>query len=61
MSKRESHKQALRTIIDRFVGDRLGPAFKEQLIEEVLRVNERFNHNPSLDDALNSGNGSYKP
>ena len=61
MSKRESHKQTLRQLVDRFVGDMRGPVFKEQLVDEILRVNDRFNHNPSLDEALNSGDGTYKP
>jgi hypothetical protein len=60
-SKRESHKQALRQLVDRFVGDMRGPVFKEQFVDEILRVNDRFNHNPSLDEALNSGDGTYKP
>ena len=61
MSKRDSHKQALRQLVDHFVGDMRGPVFKEKLVDEILRVNDRFNHNPSLDEALNSGDGTYKP
>ena len=61
MSKRESHKQALRQIVDHFVGDMRGPIFKEKLVDEILRVNDRFNHNPGLNEALNSGDGTYKP
>lgn len=60
MSKRESHKQALRQLLDRFIGD-LGTVVKEQLTEEILRISDRFNSNPSLDEALNSGDGTYKP
>jgi len=58
MSKtHETHKQTLSQL-----GDRMrGPAFKEKLVEEILRINERFNRNPILDEALNSGDGSYKP
>ena len=61
MSKRENHKQALRQLVDHFVGDMRGPVFKEKLVDEILRVNDRFSHNPSLDEALNSGDGTYKP
>ena len=62
MSKtRESHKQALSQLVDSFVGDTRGPAFKEKLVEEILRINDRFTRNPSLEEALNSGDGSYKP
>ena len=60
--KRESHKQALRQLIDRHVGDMRGPAFKERLVDEILRVHDRFAESPSwLDEALNSGDGTYKP
>lgn len=58
MSTRESHKQALRQLLDKYgvsINDR------ERLIEEILRINHRFNYNPSLDEALNSGDGSYRP
>jgi hypothetical protein len=55
---RESHKQALRQLLDRWCIDRPD---REQLIDEILRVSDRFNYNPSLDEALNSGDGSYKP
>jgi len=63
MSKtHETHKQPLSQLGDRFVGgDMRGPAFKEKLVEEILRINERFNRNPILDEAINSGDGSYKP
>lgn len=65
--KRESHKQALRQLLDRHgVGNNLRQERgqlhdREHLIDEILRVNDRFNYNPSLDEALNSGNGTYKP
>lgn len=65
--KRESHKQALRQLLDRHgVGINLRQERgqlhdREHLIDEILRVNDRFNYNPSLDEALNSGNGTYKP
>ena len=49
MSKQESHKQALRQVVEHFVGDMRGPLFKEQFVDEILRVSERFNGNPSLD------------
>jgi hypothetical protein len=63
--KRESHKQALRQLLDRFgvaegrlsITDRT----REQLIDEILRVGDRFDYNPSFDEALNSGDGTYKP
>jgi len=50
MSKqRESHRQALRQLLDR------------HSIDEILRLNDRFTYNPSLDEALNSGDGTCKP
>jgi hypothetical protein len=58
--KRESHKQALRQRIDRFVGDMRGPLFKEQFVDEILRVNDRFN-NPGIDEALNSEDRTHEP
>jgi hypothetical protein len=58
---RESHKQALRQLLDRFIGSQSSDAFKEKFIDEILRVNDRFNHNPGLDEALNSGDGTYRP
>lgn len=67
MSKRESHKQALRQLLDRYsAAQRLGPGAyvildRDRLIDEILRVSDRFNRNPSLDEALNSGDGTYKP
>lgn len=68
MSKRASHRQALRQLIDRFIGTPSNAAFeeklavvKEKLVDEILRINDRFSHNPSLDEALNSGDGTYKP
>jgi hypothetical protein len=36
-------------------------AFKDKLVDEILRINDRFNINPSPDEALNSGDGTYKP
>lgn len=56
--KRESHKQALRQVLDRWCITRTD---REELIEEILRIGNRFDYNPSLDEALNSGDGSYKP
>ena len=55
--KRESHKQALRQLLQRYglEGD------WDPMLDEILRINDRFNYNPSLDEALNSGDGSYKP
>lgn len=56
-TKRESHKQALRQLFQRYglEGD------WDPLLDEILRINDRFNYNPSIDEALNSGNGTYKP
>jgi hypothetical protein len=65
--KRESHKQALRQLLDRHgVSSNLRQERgqlhdREHLIDEILRLNDRFNSNPGLDEALNSGDGSYKP
>ncbi len=64
-TKRETHKQALRQLLDRYGFTNLrqerGQLLdRERLIDEILRVNDRYN-NPSLDETLNSGNGSYKP
>lgn len=68
MSKRESHKQALRQLLDRHnIGsnlrqDRGQLHDRERLIEEILRVHDRFAESPAwLDEALNSGDGTYKP
>ncbi|HSX23461.1 MAG TPA: hypothetical protein VLE97_11870 [Gaiellaceae bacterium] len=66
MSKRESHKQALRQLFDRHsIGnlrqERGQLIDREHLIDEILRISDRFNGNPSLDEALNSGDGSYRP
>lgn len=56
--KRESHKQALRQLLDRWCIDRPD---REQLLDEILRVGDRFDGKPGLDEALNSGDGTYKP
>ena len=67
MSKRESHKQALRQLLDRhnitaLRQERGQLVDRERLVEEILRVNDRFAPSPSwLDEALNSGDGTYKP
>lgn len=61
MSKRESHRQALRQLMERSMGTAHSDAFKDNLVNEILRINDRFNSNPSLDEALNSGDGTYKP
>ncbi len=61
MSHRESHRQALRQLLEQSVGSAHSEIFKDKLVTEILRINDRFNHNPSLDEALNSGDGSYKP
>lgn len=64
-SKRESHKQALRQLLDRYVYDitvRGQPFLTAQLVDEILRINDRFAGSPTwLDEALNSGDGTYKP
>ena len=65
-TKRASHRQALRQLlVDRHgIGnmrqERGQVIHVEHLIDEILRINDRFNHNPSIDEALNSGDGSYK-
>jgi hypothetical protein len=64
--QRESHRQALRQLLDRHSigslrqerGQVIDP---EQLIDEILRLSDRFNYNPSLNEALNPGDGTYKP
>lgn len=67
MSKRrESHRQALRQLLDRHgIGclrqERGQITDQDRLIDEILGLNDRFNYNPSLDEALNSGDGAYKP
>ena len=60
MSKRqESHRQALRQLLDRYCIDRPD---REKLIAEILRVGDRFAPAPHwLNEALNSGDGTYKP
>lgn len=60
MSKRDSHKQALRQLLDRYISG-IDRRDHERLIDEILRIHDRFNSNPNLDEALNSGNGTYKP
>lgn len=40
--KRESHKQALRQLLDRSIGTASSDAFKAALIDEILRINDRF-------------------
>ena len=59
--KRESHKQALQQLFDLYEVGVCLPMTRDELIDAILRVNQRFNSNPSLDEALNSGDGSYKP
>lgn len=59
--KRESHKQALRQLLDLYEVGVCLPMTCDELIDAILRVNDRFNHNPSLDEARNSGDGTYKP
>lgn len=62
MSTRASHRQTLRQLVDRSIGTANSDAFKEKLIDEILRINDRFNESPRwLDEALNSGDGTYKP
>lgn len=60
--KRESHKQALRQLLDRYGVQEITDRTREQLIDEIIRVHERFQESPSwLNEALNSGDGTYKP
>lgn len=54
--RRESHRQALRQLLDHSIGSASGDAFKDK-----LRIGNRFSYNPGIDEALNSGDGSYKP
>ena len=61
MSKRESHTQALRQCLEDALGSEHSDIFKDKLVDKILRINDRFNYNPGLDEALNSGNGTYKP
>jgi len=63
MSKRtrESHKQALRQLCDLYEVGVCLPMTRDEFIDAILRINDRFNYNPSLDEALNSGDGTYKP
>lgn len=61
MSKRESHKRELRQLLDLYEVGVCLPMTLDELIDAILRVNDRFNHNSSLDEALNSGDGTYKP
>lgn len=54
MSKRESHKQALRQLLDRHsIGnlrqERGQLIDREHLIDEILRIHDRFNN---IDEAL---------
>ena len=59
MSKtHESHKQALRQVLQRYGLE----GNWDPMIDEILRINDRFAKSPSwLDEALNSGDGTYKP
>lgn len=60
-TRREFHKQELRQLLEHSLGSAHSDAFKEKLVEKILRINDRFDYNPGLDEALNSGDGSYKP
>jgi len=60
-TRRDRHRQALRELLERSVGTAHSDIFKEKLVDKILRINDRFNHNPGLDEALNSGDGTYKP
>ncbi len=60
MSKqRETHKQALRQLLNQWSSldeDR------EELIDAIIQIGDRFSGAPAwLDEALNSGDGTYKP
>lgn len=65
MNKRHaSHRQALRQLFERFGIERVDGSQKRRdlLIDEILRVSDRFNASPSwLDEAINSDDGTYKP
>ena len=59
MSRRDRHRRELNALLYRY---RVEPDLRDKFVEEILRVNDRFeSSNPSLDEALNSGDGSYKP
>lgn len=62
MSKiREAHKQALLQLLEDSLGSAHSDAFKRAVVEKILRIGDRFNYNPGLAEALNSGDGTYKP
>lgn len=61
--KYESHKQALRQVLDRhgitaLRQEREQLVDRERLIDEILGVNNRFNR---FNGAPNSNDGSFKP
>lgn len=60
-NKRERHKHALRQLLDVYEVSVGLPMTIDELIDGILRINDRFDANPSLDEALNSGDGTYKP
>lgn len=45
--RRESHKQALRQLLDRSISSASSAAFKEKLVDEILRVHDLFNRGAS--------------
>lgn len=59
MTRKESHKQALRELLNQWTSldeDR------EELLDEIVKISDRFAGTPAwLDEALNSGDGTYKP
>lgn len=61
MRARDRHRHELRELIESAIGSASSATFKDQLVDQILRINDRFNSNPGLDEALNSGDGSYKP
>lgn len=61
MSRRTSHKRAIRQLLERSIGTSSSDLFKDNLTEEILRIHDRFNCNTTLDEALNMGDGTYKP
>lgn len=64
MSKqqRESHKQARRQCLEDALGSEHSDVFKDKLVDKILHINDRFNGTPEwISEALNSGDGTYKP
>lgn len=46
MKQHDSKRRALRQLLDRYCIDRPD---RELLIEDILKIDDRFSHNPSLE------------